>query len=61
MQVYQEVRCDGGHRDGRDQASLGGIVVACPRLAYDIVGRSMGGHADVDDVVQETRLHAVRG
>ena len=61
MRMYQEVSCDGGRRDGRDQASLGGLVVACPPSAYAIVGRSMGGHADVDDVVQKTRPHAVRG
>ena len=61
MQMYQEVRCDGGRRDGPDQASLDGLVAACPPLACNIVGRSMGGHADVDDVVQEARLHAVRG
>jgi hypothetical protein len=39
MQMYQEVRCDGGRRDGRDHASLGGLVAACPPLAYNIVGR----------------------
>lgn len=29
-------------------------------LLYNIVGRALGGHADVDDVVQETLLRAVR-
>lgn len=61
MQMYQEMSCDGDHRDGWDQASPGGLMAACPPLAYNIVGRSMGGHADVDDVVQETKLPAVRG
>ena len=30
-------------------------------LVYNIVGRAMNGHPDVDDVVQETMLRAVRG
>ncbi|MFF3500303.1 RNA polymerase sigma factor [Streptomyces sp. NPDC003247] len=30
-------------------------------LVYNIVGRAMDGHPDVDDVVQETMLRAVRG
>jgi hypothetical protein len=61
MQMYQEVRCEGGRRDGRGRASLGGLVAACPPLAYSIVGRSMGGPVDVDGVAQKARLLAVRG
>ena len=30
-------------------------------LVYNIVGRAMSGHPDVDDVVQETMLRAIRG
>ncbi|EEP72977.1 hypothetical protein MCAG_03304 [Micromonospora sp. ATCC 39149] len=60
MQMYQEMRCDGGRRDGREPGG-GVLVAACPTLAYNIVGRSMGGYADADDVVQETRLPAVHG
>src|SRR5271156_4972163 len=30
-------------------------------LVYNIVGRAMNGHPDVDDVVQETMFRAVRG
>jgi RNA polymerase sigma factor (sigma-70 family) len=30
-------------------------------LVYNVVGRAMNGHPDVDDVVQETMLRAVRG
>ncbi|MGP3991693.1 sigma-70 family RNA polymerase sigma factor [Streptomyces sp. 3N207] len=30
-------------------------------LVYNIVGRALNGHADVDDVVQETMLRALRG
>ena len=42
-------------------AALDGLVASCLPLVYNIVGRSMTGHADVDAVVQETMLHAVRG
>ncbi|NUT37305.1 MAG: sigma-70 family RNA polymerase sigma factor [Hamadaea sp.] len=44
-----------------NQTALDGLVASCLPLVYNIVGRSMDGHADVDDVVQETMLHAVRG
>src|SRR6185369_4241120 len=44
-----------------DQRAVDRLVAACLPLVYNIVGRAMGGHADVDDVVQETMLHAVRG
>jgi hypothetical protein len=44
-----------------DQRAVDELVAACLPLAYNIVGRSMGGHPDVDDVVQETMLQAVRG
>ena len=37
------------------------LVVAYLPLLYNIVGRAMNGHADVDDVVQETLLRVVRG
>ncbi|MEU4352197.1 sigma-70 family RNA polymerase sigma factor [Streptomyces sp. NPDC023838] len=30
-------------------------------LVYNVVGRAMDGHADVDDVVQETMFHALEG
>ncbi|WP_369374024.1 sigma-70 family RNA polymerase sigma factor [Streptomyces sp. cg36] len=30
-------------------------------LVYNVVGRALDGHADVDDVVQETMFHALEG
>lgn len=36
------------------------LIAAYLPLLYNIVGRALGGHADVDDVVQETLLRAVR-
>ncbi|NUT36580.1 MAG: sigma-70 family RNA polymerase sigma factor, partial [Hamadaea sp.] len=43
--------------DGRARAALIGGHLP---LLYNIVGRALGGHSDVDDVVQETLLRAVR-
>jgi RNA polymerase sigma factor (sigma-70 family) len=45
-----------GHRDALDALAAGYLP-----LVYNIVGRAMNGHPDVDDVVQETMLRAVRG
>ncbi|MFJ3162188.1 sigma-70 family RNA polymerase sigma factor [Streptomyces kanasensis] len=36
------------------------LIAAYLPLLYNIVGRALRGHADVDDVVQETLLRAVR-
>ncbi|MFI0742247.1 sigma-70 family RNA polymerase sigma factor [Streptomyces sp. NPDC021100] len=36
------------------------LIAAYLPLVYNIVGRALSGHADVDDVVQETLLRAVR-
>ncbi|MER5524278.1 sigma-70 family RNA polymerase sigma factor [Streptomyces sp. NPDC002677] len=44
--------------DGR---ALEQLVSDCLPLVYNIVGRALNGHADVDDVVQETLLRMVRG
>jgi RNA polymerase sigma factor (sigma-70 family) len=44
-----------------DRAALDALVAEYLPLVYNIVGRAMNGHADVDDVVQETMLRAVRG
>ncbi|MER7175864.1 sigma-70 family RNA polymerase sigma factor [Streptomyces mesophilus] len=46
------------HGDRRAQAEL---VTAHLPLVYNVVGRALNGHADVDDVVQETMLRALRG
>jgi RNA polymerase sigma factor (sigma-70 family) len=44
-----------------DRVALDGLATACLPLVYNIVGRAMNGHLDVDDVVQETMLRAIRG
>jgi RNA polymerase sigma factor (sigma-70 family) len=44
-----------------DRRALDGLVTAYLPLVYNIVGRAMNGHPDVDDVVQETMLRVVRG
>ncbi|NGO76511.1 sigma-70 family RNA polymerase sigma factor, partial [Streptomyces sp. YC504] len=46
------------HGDRRAQTEL---VTAYLPLVYNVVGRALNGHADVDDVVQETMLRALRG
>ncbi|MFD4668146.1 sigma-70 family RNA polymerase sigma factor [Lentzea sp. NPDC058450] len=47
-------------RDG-DQRALDELVSGYLPLVYNIVGHALGGHADTDDVVQETMLRAVHG
>jgi RNA polymerase sigma factor (sigma-70 family) len=42
-----------------DQRALDELVSAYLPLVYNIVGRALDGHLDVDDVVQETMLRAV--
>lgn len=62
--MYQEVRFDPAIVDAAiagDQRVLDDLVAGCLPLVYNIVGRAMSGHPDVDDVVQETMLQAVRG
>lgn len=44
-----------------DRRALDRLVAECLPLVYNIVGRALDGHADVDDVVQETLLRMVRG
>lgn len=44
-----------------DTQALAAVVAECLSLVYNIVGRALNGHADVDDVVQETLLRMVRG
>ncbi|GIH14238.1 sigma-70 family RNA polymerase sigma factor [Rugosimonospora africana] len=46
-------------RDG-DQQALDTLVAQSLPLVYNIVGRALNGHADVDDVVQETLMRVVR-
>jgi RNA polymerase sigma factor (sigma-70 family) len=58
-----EVRADAetvtAARDG-DREALDRLVGAYLPLLYNVVGRALDGHADVDDVVQETLLRAIR-
>ncbi|MFJ7074422.1 sigma-70 family RNA polymerase sigma factor [Streptomyces sp. NPDC098781] len=42
-----------------DRAALDELVEGWLPLVYNVVGRALNGHADVDDVVQETMLRAV--
>src|ERR1700730_18708860 len=44
-----------------DRSALAALAAAYLPLVYNIVGRAMNGHPEVDDVVQETMLRAVRG
>ena len=44
-----------------DQEALDELVAQYLPLVYNIVGRALARHADVDDVVQETMLRVVRG
>ncbi|MEV7393547.1 sigma-70 family RNA polymerase sigma factor [Streptomyces sp. NPDC091215] len=47
-------------RDG-DQKALDQLIAGYLPLVYNIVGRALNGHPDVDDVVQETMLRVVNG
>jgi RNA polymerase sigma factor (sigma-70 family) len=44
-----------------DTQALDHLLASYLPLIYNIVGRALSGHADVDDVVQETMLRVVRG
>ncbi|MEU3464118.1 sigma-70 family RNA polymerase sigma factor [Streptomyces sp. NPDC006733] len=46
---------------GGDRRALDELLAGCVPLVYNIVGRALNGHSDVDDVVQETLLRIVRG
>ncbi|MGC0415614.1 sigma-70 family RNA polymerase sigma factor [Embleya sp. AB8] len=50
------VAAQGGDLRARDE-----LVADWLPLVYNIVGRALDGHADVDDVVQETMIAAVAG
>src|SRR5580693_5292288 len=43
-----------------DRRALDTLLAQYLPLLYNIVGRALNGHADTDDVVQETMLRAVR-
>ncbi|MBT3165657.1 sigma-70 family RNA polymerase sigma factor [Streptomyces sp. Vc74B-19] len=42
-----------------DQRAQDELVAACLPLVYNVVGRALNGHPDVDDVVQETMLRVL--
>ncbi|GGX48824.1 sigma-70 family RNA polymerase sigma factor [Streptomyces noursei] len=42
-----------------DDAAREQLVSACLPLIYNVVGRALDGHADVDDVVQETMVRVL--
>ncbi|GAA0666366.1 hypothetical protein GCM10010193_17410 [Kitasatospora atroaurantiaca] len=42
-----------------DRRALDELTAGCLPLVYNIVGRALDGHHDVDDVVQETLMRAV--
>ncbi|MEU1128222.1 sigma-70 family RNA polymerase sigma factor, partial [Streptomyces sp. NPDC005899] len=44
-----------------DQLAQDQLVASYLPLVYNIVGRALNGHADVDDVVQESVLRMLRG
>jgi pectate disaccharide-lyase len=44
-----------------DVAARDALIAEHLPLIYNIIGRALHGHPDVDDVVQETMLRAVRG
>jgi RNA polymerase sigma factor (sigma-70 family) len=50
----------GAARSG-DQRALDELISAYLPLVYNVVGRALSGHADVDDVVQETMIRMVGG
>jgi RNA polymerase sigma factor (sigma-70 family) len=43
-----------------ERAALDDLVSAYLPLVYNIIGRAMNGHPDVDDVVQETMIRVMR-
>ncbi|MCL6733466.1 sigma-70 family RNA polymerase sigma factor [Streptomyces neyagawaensis] len=45
-----------GHRQATEQ-----LIRDCLPLVYNIVGRALDGHSDVDDVVQETMMRVLDG
>ncbi|MFE1952803.1 sigma-70 family RNA polymerase sigma factor [Streptomyces sp. NPDC059524] len=46
---------------GGDQRAQDEVVAAYLPLVYNVVGRALHGHADVDDVVQDTMIRALSG
>jgi RNA polymerase sigma factor (sigma-70 family) len=61
------MRMDGGEErlvaaaQAGDAAARERLVSTCLPLVYNVVGRALDGHADVDDVVQDTMLRMLNG
>lgn len=47
-------------REG-DRKALDTLIAECLPLVYNVVGRAVDRHEDVDDVIQETMLRIVSG
>ncbi|MCX4671927.1 sigma-70 family RNA polymerase sigma factor [Streptomyces sp. NBC_01381] len=60
MSSEREVAMIMAARAGNEQAQDDLVAEYLP-LVYNIVGRALNGHADVDDVVQETMLRVLAG
>jgi RNA polymerase sigma factor (sigma-70 family) len=45
---------------GGDRRALDELIAAYLPLVYNVVGRALAGHADVDDVVQDTMVRMIR-
>ncbi|MFF8833400.1 sigma-70 family RNA polymerase sigma factor [Streptomyces sp. NPDC015131] len=60
MSQTHEVRLVEAAQSG-DQRAQDELVSAYLPLVYNIAGRALSGHADVDDVVQETMIRALGG
>ncbi|MEH0514646.1 sigma-70 family RNA polymerase sigma factor [Streptomyces sp. B21-079] len=65
MRTYADAEAGGHWRatvaaaQAGDRDALDELVAGWLPLVYNVVGRALNGHADVDDVVQETMLRAV--
>src|ERR1044071_3133132 len=44
-----------------DRGALDDLLGAHLPLLYNVIGRALNGHADVDDLVQDTMVRVVRG
>src|SRR3954452_19274449 len=43
-----------------DRRALDELIAASLPVLYNVVGRALAGHADVDDVVQDTMIRMIR-
>ncbi|MFD4603703.1 RNA polymerase sigma factor [Streptomyces sp. NPDC058464] len=59
VQLSRQWRATVAAAQAGDRRALDELVEGWLPLVYNVVGRALNGHADVDDVVQETMLRAV--